>query len=578
LAQREREQEAQQTEAAPILASTAMMLKLVAVSILGCLSLAEQAADQTAALAKIEALQQELAELRSATARVNSMLLDMPELAEHRQARLARQRQYSRHPGSAHTVYRRMTELEGPCGAEPGPAESLGGALNHLWLLICGALVMLMQAGFAMLESGACRAKNAQNLMLKNLFDICLGTLCWWSFGWMMAYGADTVPSTEFAGNKQYFGKDLIVDYEAGHKCPTDGILSWFFQWAFCGAAATIVSGGVAERINFPAYVVFTFCMTTFIYPIVVYWTWSGAGILYGPDAVTDVGYYDFAGSGIVHMTGGVGALMGAIILGPRAGRFTTDEANFAPHNMSFVCLGTFILWFGWYGFNCGSTLGMDSVGTGRLAAHVAMNTTIAAATGGLTVFLLRLAMLRRYDVGGLCNGILAGLVSITAPCGNVENYNAFFIAIIGGFVYQGASLLLKLLKIDDPLDAFPVHGACGAWGALAAVLFDWGKGMDYFNGWSGFTCTEGADGCYKDGWMSAFGAQVVGILCIASWVAVWSTIILLPLRLLGFLRASEEIQEMGMDVAKHSPSKAYAAGEEGNQVSSIKVHPTTAG
>jgi len=520
-------------------------LRIAAVAVFGLLGLQALAKDVQAEwslaekesfMAKFLDLEKEMAELKS----VKAQLKEAQEATETLKLELKS---------------RALTE-----------AVDYSGPLNHMWLLLCGALVMLMQAGFAMLEAGACRAKNAQNLLLKNLTDICLGTLCWWSFGWMIAYGVDQSPpdgkpSTNFAGNKQYFAHSMMSVTADGVHTPSDDMLAWFFQWAFCGAAATIVSGGVAERINFPGYVVYTFCMTTFIYPVVVYWTWSGAGWLYaGEDAVTDVGYYDFAGSGIVHMTGGVGALVGAIVLGPRAGRFDGgNEEEFAPHNIPLVVLGTFILWFGWYGFNCGSTLGMADAATGQLAAQVAMNTTIAAATGGLTVLILRLVMLKRYDVGGMCNGILAGLVSITAPCGNVETYSAFVIAIIGGIIYAASSEAMKLAKVDDPLDAWSVHGACGFWGALAAILFDWGKGFDFFNGWSGFDCTRDAIGnCRKDAWVSAFGAQIVGLICIILWVAGWSLLIMVPMRLAGFLRVPDEVQQQGMDVVKHSPTKAY--------------------
>mmetsp|Transcript_41220 Transcript_41220/g.96812 ORF Transcript_41220/g.96812 Transcript_41220/m.96812 type:complete len:547 (-) Transcript_41220:54-1694(-) len=523
-----------------------MRSRSIAVALaLGCASLnavqAEHSADVAAELvAKVEALEAEVAALKGGAAH-----------AAPRHAAAA-----GRKPYNSKQQSRQLTAM-----SLADSVTDLQGALDHIWLILCGALVMLMQAGFAMLESGACRAKNAQNLMLKNLTDVCGGTLCWWSFGWMIAYGAGDDPNM-FAGNEQYFGDSFFADVTSdGAHVPTNLPLGWFFQWAFCGAAATIVSGGVAERILFPGYAIYTVCMTTFIYPVVVYWTWSGAGWLYaGEDAVTDVGYYDFAGSGIVHMTGGVGALVGAIVLGPRAGRFDGgNEEEFAPHNIPLVVLGTFILWFGWYGFNCGSTLGMADAATGQLAAQVAMNTTIAAATGGLTVLILRLVMLKRYDVGGMCNGILAGLVSITAPCGNVETYSAFVIAIIGGIIYAASSEAMKLAKVDDPLDAWSVHGACGFWGALAAILFDWGKGFDFFNGWSGFDCTRDAIGnCRKDAWVSAFGAQIVGLICIILWVAGWSLLIMVPMRLAGFLRVPDEVQQQGMDVVKHSPTKAY--------------------
>mmetsp|Transcript_39172 Transcript_39172/g.90453 ORF Transcript_39172/g.90453 Transcript_39172/m.90453 type:complete len:541 (-) Transcript_39172:41-1663(-) len=512
--------------------------------------------DLTALMARMDALQAEVTALREAEAQdaaVPRKLLKTATVKGFGNRRV---------PGKA----RFEKEVEGrelTWATWPEAIADLQGAMNHMWLILCGALVMLMQAGFAMLESGACRSKNAQNLLMKNLADLTVGTLCWWSFGWMFAYGADEDPNM-FAGTKQYFSDSFFDDVTSdGTHVATDLPLGWFFQWAFCGAAATIVSGGVAERINFHAYAIYSCWLTAFVYPVVVFWTWSGSGWLYGgEDAVTDIGYYDFAGSGIVHMTGGIGALCGAIVLGPRLGRFDDpNSTEFDPHNVPLLVLGTFILWFGWYGFNCGSTLGLADTATGRLAAHVAMNTTIAPATGGITVLLLKYAVLKRYDVGGLCNGILAGLVSITAPCGNVTNWSAFLIAIIGGLVYFGASTGLKLAKVDDPLDAFPVHGACGAWGALAAVIFDMGKGFDFFNGWSGFSCEVDADGaCYSGGWTSALGAQVVGIICIILWVGATSLAAMVPMRVLGIMRASDEVQTKGMDEAKHSPSKAYVA------------------
>jgi len=220
------------------------------------------------------------------------------------------------------------------------------------------------------------------------------------------------------------------------------------------------------------------------------------------------------------------------------------------------------------YGFNCGSTLGMSDGTTGPLGAMVAMNTTIAAATGGLVVFLLRFAQLKKYDIGGFCNGILAGLVSITAPCGNVECGSAFAIAILGGFIYEGASMGLKKLNIDDPIDAFAVHGACGAWGALATVLFDFGAGFGQFNGWSGFACNGATDEdtgelvCKTDAWGAVFGINVGGVFAIAAWTAFWTAAIFVPLKFAGMLRASDEVQEAGMDMVKHSPPKAYTTGE----------------
>merc|ERR1712187_1104912 len=317
-----------------------------------------------------------------------------------------------------------------------------------------------------------------------------------------------------------------------------------------------------------PAYLLFTVAMTSVIYPIVVAWMWSGNhGWLTQPEKgvkkhLNEVGFTDFAGSGIVHLTGGIGALVGAIVVGPRKGRFdpSSSESEFNPHSLPLIVLGTFILWFGWYGFNCGSTLGLSDEKTGEMAAHVAMNTTIAAATGGLVVFGLRVAILKGfYDIGGFCNGILAGLVSITAGCGNVDCGSAFAIGIIGGFVYQGASLLLKKLGIDDPIDAFAVHGAAGAWGVMGAFFFDCGKGMVFSHGWGVFDCGRDEAGkCIEGLNTQLIVANFVEVSAISAWVAILSVAVFVPLRFLGLLRADDELQETGMDQAKHSPSKAY--------------------
>eukprot|EP00933_Yihiella_yeosuensis_P022000 TRINITY_DN1731_c0_g3_i3.p1 TRINITY_DN1731_c0_g3~~TRINITY_DN1731_c0_g3_i3.p1 ORF type:complete len:440 (-),score=113.19 TRINITY_DN1731_c0_g3_i3:668-1948(-) len=417
-----------------------------------------------------------------------------------------------------------------------------------------------------MVEAGCCRAKNVQNILLKNLTDVAMGTMGWWMCGWAFAYSGPmkdvdgtAYKDNRFIGYEQFFGHHFLTQGKDGStQIPTTGMLNWFFQWAFCSAAATIVSGGVAERVNFPGYCIFSLIMTAWVYPVVVSWTW-GYGFLAD---INDVGYMDFAGSGIVHMAGGVGALVGAIIAGPRTGRFEFPD-EFTPHSLPLVVLGTFILWFGWYGFNCGSTLGLSSASTGQMAAHVAMNTTIGGATGGLTVFILRLIIQKgKYDIGGFCNGILGGLVSITAPCGNVECGSAFAIALVGGIIYQAASMAMLKAKVDDPIDAFAVHGACGAWGTLAAAFFDWGKGFDYYHGWSGFSCMTKDGKCASGYGGQGIAANIVEVLAIASWVAAWSVIIFLPLRLSGKLRASDAVQSAGMDSAKHSPAKAYSIGE----------------
>jgi len=464
-------------------------------------------------------------------------------------------------------TYATTAELATQVAALQATDYSLGGALDSAWMCLCGALVMFMHAGFGMLETGSCRAKNASNVLMKNLVNVCVGTLGWWLFGWAFAYGSVGVDNggNGFIGWHGFAGFDFYTqDKTTGiitpASCSAAGcqstMLSWFFQWAFCTAGATIVSGAVAERVKSPTYAVFAFLMASFIYPVVVAWTWGGGWLA----TILDVGYMDFAGSGVVHLTGGVAGLAGTIILGPRKGRFT-NPAEFETHNLPLVVLGTFALWFGWYGFNPGSTLGMHDYATGAMAAQVAMNTTLSAATGGITVFILAYLITRKYDVGGLCNGILAGLVSITAGCGNMECGSAVATGFIGAFVYMGSSMLLQKLKIDDPVDAAPVHGFCGIWGVLACGLFDWGKGFDHYHGWSGFGCMMNTAGtaCQTGYGGSAIGAQFILCIMVILWSGCLSAIIFLLLKLTGTLRISDGVENVRMDEHHHSPPKAYS-------------------
>lgn len=463
---------------------------------------------------------------------------------------------------------------------------SVAQPLDTMWLLLCGALVMFMQCGFAMLEAGCCRMKNVQHILLKNFTDVCVGTLGWFIFGYTFAYRGEydedgSLKNGGFIGYEAFAG---VGFYETGNNgiktinTPTlkgdyTMYIHWFFQWAFCTAAATIVSGGVAERVNFKGYVIYSFFMSTFIYPVLVAWTW-GYGWIAGE--VNDVGYIDFAGSGIVHMAGGVGALMGALLAGSRKDRWLHPE-DFCLHSLPLVVLGTFILWFGWYGFNCGSTLSMKTDSDAAKAALVAMNTTTSAAAGGITALFVQFLVTQKYDLGGLCNGILAGLVSITAPCSNVDIGTAIVIGMLGGYICVMTSLMLKRLHVDDPLDAFPVHGACGAWGVLAAALFDWGEGFKYANGWSGFTCAKGEDGCDEHGWSKTFAANMVEILMVIVWVGGLSGILFSILKLLGLLTLGDEEQDVGADVAEHTPTTAYVirTPSNGSNASNKKVETT---
>lgn len=324
---------------------------------------------------------------------------------------------------------------------------------------------------------------------------------------------------------------------------------NWFFQGAFCATGCTIVSGSMAERTQLKSFAVYSVLMTSVIYPIVAYWGWSGYGLLaytdHNGDSVSVFGpaYMDFAGSGIVHLVGGVGALVGSICVGARRGRFEYQEdETFDAHSIPFCVVGTFCLWFGWYGFNPGSTLSMKTVKDGHKAGLVAVNTTLAPCVSGLIVFGLRAMALppKRLDVAGFCNGILAGLVAITAGCAFVKPWEAVFIGFFGGFFYQGASMLLQRLKIDDVVDAVPVHGVNGVWGVLALGLFgNPDEGM-------------GGNGLLYGG--DQLRVQIMALIVIIAWTAALSVMILLPLRFLSMLRLEDDIQEQGADLAEHTP------------------------
>jgi Amt family ammonium transporter len=369
-------------------------------------------------------------------------------------------------------------------------------------------------------------------------------------------------------------GSGFLGKGEAAEKAWAEGVIDpatygggqaymWFFQWAFCTAGCSIVSGGVAERVKFPAWILYAFCMTTFIYPVVVCSTW-GYGWLetFKKDSKGNPvgGYIDFAGSGVVHLCGGIAALVGAKVIGVRTGRFDPEKADeFTPHSAPLIVLGTFILWFGWCGFNSGSTLGMSDSGTAMVAAHVMMNTTLSAATGGMTVFLLIFAITKKYDCAALCNGILAGLVSVTAPCSNVESGSAVLIGLLGGFIFVGSAALIKKLKIDDPVDAFSVHGACGIWGCLAAALFDFGAGTEKHHGWGGFSATSyevDGEGKYMTTG-DALGANLAEIAFVIVWSGGLSLVIFAALKVAKVLRIDESTENEGMDTECASP-KAY--------------------
>lgn len=390
------------------------------------------------------------------------------------------------------------------------------GDVDTLWLIICGCMVFFMQLGFTMLEVGAVRSKNAQNILFKNLADACLGALVWFFIGWPLAYGVLDDDPSEFIG-----GKDFVLDDSKDY-------VNFFFQWCFAATAATIVSGAVAERITIHGYFLYTVVITGFIYPVVVYWVWSGSGWLsYGMDE----GIMDFAGSGVVHMVGGFSGLMGAYVAGPRQGKCL-------PHSVPFQAFGTLILWFGWYGFNCGSTLGAQ--GAMNLAARVAVTTTIGAASGGISAMMLARYFEEAWSIPRMCNGILAGLVSITGPCAVVGTGSSLAIGGLGGIVYYASSALVLKIGIDDPLEASAVHGFCGIWGVLAVGIFS----TDDF--------VADAFGDVNEELGSRFGYQLLAAFTIMVWTIGTSFIMFKLIDVTVGLRVDEAAEKRGLDKEEH--------------------------
>jgi len=383
--------------------------------------------------------------------------------------------------------------------------EQLSQNIDSLWIGIAAILVFWMQAGFAMLESGSVQSKNSQNILFKNFIDVCITTILWWLFGYGMAYGTGDFIGTDKFNTYGY----TSTDYR-----------DWLFQWAFAGTTMTIVSGCMAERTTIHGYMILTVIMNTLIYPWIVHWTWGG-------DWLSEGGFTDFAGSGIVHLTGGISGLVATLVLGKRIGRFenNVNQNKFRPHNMPQIALGTFILWMGWYGFNGGSVLAIGGENE-QSVFIVMMNTTICAVASGITVSLvnggLNFKSNNMYDLGLLCNGILAGLVSITASCDGVTDYGACIIGIIGGLIYKASSDLLQKWKIDDPIDAFPVHGMCGIWGVLAVGFFNKDNGIFY-----------GGNG-------KLLGWQITGILAIIGWAGLFTFLTTYGLNYFNLLRISE--------------------------------------
>ena len=403
-------------------------------------------------------------------------------------------------------------------------------AVNTIWVLLGAALVFFMQAGFAMVETGFTRAKNAGNIIMKNLMDFAIGTPLFWLTGFGIMFGG----AGAFIG-----GFDPLVrgDYSgilpAGVPLPAYLI----FQTVFCATAATIVSGAMAERTKFISYCIYSAIISAVVYPVSGHWIWGGGWL-------ARMGFHDFAGSTAVHMCGGVAALIGAKVLGQRIGKYTEDGKPNAilGHSLTLGALGVFILWFCWFGFNGCSTVAMDSDAAVYSAGNIFVTTNLAAATATAATMIITWLRYGKPDISMTLNGSLAGLVAITAGCDMVSPAGAFFIGLIAAFVVVfGIEFIDKVCKIDDPVGAIGVHGMCGAAGTLLTGVFAVDGGLVYGGGFS------------------FLGIQLLGVVCVILWVSVTMIITFNVLKHTIGLRASEEEETKGLDVTEHNLASSYA-------------------
>jgi ammonium transporter, Amt family len=418
-----------------------------------------------------------------------------------------------------------------------------------------------MQTGFAMLCAGSVRQKNVKNTMLKHLLDSCGGALGFYAIGYGLAYGTSNVPwnhdeddtrSIRFAGKDRFF----ILGVSNGYEMAT-----WFFQFAFAASAATIVAGTVAERCKMVAYLTYSVFLTGIVYPIVVHSIWAQDGFLTAHGTGTKfrgIGVVDFAGSGVVHMTGGFTALIAAMILGPRRGRFYDEDGNpldqpaiFPPHSVALQILGTFILWFGWYGFNPGSALMIASGSASSVAALSAITTTISAASGCVSgmftdcmIETIRTGEVS-YDLTMAMNGALSGLVAVTAGSSVINPWAAVIIGMIAGWVYYALSKLLIRVRIDDAVNAIPVHLGNGIWGILSVGLF-----ADPVRAFVAYGHNDIQGLFYGSG--SLLINQFVAVCWIIGWVGVTMIPFFTILRLLGMLRVNPLEEDVGLDISHH--------------------------
>lgn len=394
-------------------------------------------------------------------------------------------------------------------------------SLNTVWVLIAAALVFFMQAGFALVEAGFTRSKNTTNILFKNLMDFVIGTIAFWIVGFGIMFGSK---------NGFWGGIDLFSQHSYRTDMPDMAFL--IFQTVFAATAATIVSGAMAERTKFNAYLVYSAAITLIIYPISGHWAWGGGWL-----SQLAVPFHDFAGSSVVHMVGGMIALIGAAVLGPRLGKYDKEgKAKAIPgQSLSMAALGVFILWIGWFGFNPGSQLAAAGEANAKAISLIFVTTNIAAAGGALSTMLYIWLKYKKPTLSMTLNGALAGLVAITAGCDAVSPGGALIIGLLAGIlVVLSVEFFDKVAKIDDPVGAISVHGICGAFGTLMVGFFSTSQGLFYGND------------------ASLLKSQAIGVVTIAVWALTVATILFLALRYLNGLRVEKRIEEEGLDVYEH--------------------------
>lgn len=407
--------------------------------------------------------------------------------------------------------------------------ESVQATLDNIWILIAAVLVIFMQAGFALVEAGLTRGKNVANIFMKNLMDFCVGALLFFAVGYAIAFGGSMTGLGRYVGGDGWFlAGDGIFTYGT-----LDKFVFFTFQVAFAATAATIVSGAMAERTKFKAYVLYSAVISAVIYPIVVRWQWGGGWLFQ-----LDTPFHDFAGSALVHMTGGVAAAFGARALGPRIGRYGADGRPRAipGHSIPFAILGCIILLVGWFGFNPGSWLAADKV-----VGSIAVNTALAGAAGAVAAMVLTWVRSGKPDVAMTGNGLLAGLVGVTAGAWVVNGLGAIIIGLVAGVIVVFAVSFFDRIRIDDPVGAVSVHGVCGAFGTIAVGLFS-------------ATESEGVvkKGLFYGGGTDQLVSQLIGVVSIAAFVAVTSFVLFSVLKATVGLRVDEQEETEGLDVHEH--------------------------